>query len=153
MSFHEDRCTSVRSLPDGGHIEENWRKLSGEGTTPLAGAWETKSEHEHWMSIVTSAHYGVIQAGTGRPTAPSEGDEYSDAEIVSMWERFGANAGARIETPQTFEHWPFLGGNAPGYEARKHPTFRVSDVNGDRHMLSIPPYVPSDQAEEWTKLR
>ena len=150
MSFRGDRSTGRRALPEGGYADESWRRLSGASTTRLGGAWGINTAQQRWMSIATDAHYGVVRAGTDRPGSPSRADGYSDAEIASMWERFGANAGARIETDQTFEHWPFIGGNDPGYEARKHPTFRVSDVGEDRYTLAIPPFV---SGEEWTKLR
>ena len=149
MKFEEVHGVSVRSVKNAGLTEEKWRKLSGPGTTPLSGAWKVDREKERWMSIVTSAHYGVMRAGINRPKVPSRGDEYSDEEILTLCKECRSNAGARIETQETFENWPFVG-TINGYETRKHETFRISNVKEDRFTISIPPMTFS---EEWTRFR
>ena len=148
MKFKEVHGVSVRSVKNAELTEEKWRKLSGPGMTPLSGAWKVESETERWMSIVTSAHYGVMRAGINRSKVPSQGDEFNDAEILALCKECGSNAGARIETPETFENWPFVATNH-GYETRKHDTFKISNVKEDRFTISIP---PSSFSEEWTRL-
>ena len=149
MKFEGNHGVFVSSIKNEGSTEEKWRKLSGPGTTPLSGAWKVESEKERWMSIVTSAHYGVMRASINRPKVPSQGDEFNDAEILALCKECGLNAGARIETPETFENWPFVA-TFHGYETRKHDTFRISNVKEDRFTITIP---PSSFSEEWTRLR
>ncbi|HSJ72635.1 MAG TPA: hypothetical protein VLA29_13430 [Acidimicrobiia bacterium] len=135
-----------RSTPDG-IVRERWRRLSARGTTPLAGAWRSGEPDAPWLYVVTAGHFGVMNTEAGRPRAPANG-EWSDSEVLALWDGFGANAGARLETDATFDHWPMLG-NMAGYEVRKHETFRVGDVHPDRFTAFLPPF---EEGQEWRRV-
>lgn len=141
-----NREAFVQSNRDLEPREESWRQLSGPGTTPLSGAWKTESDFEDWLMIATSAHYGVMRAGKNRPKLLGDGESIEKEETLALCKQFGSNFGARIETSETFENWPFTG-NVMGYETRKHETFRISDVSINQFTLSIPPLEFSVQWE------
>src|SRR6266581_6232553 len=81
LRLDADRCHRTGKLPKGGELTENWRRLSGPGTSPLAGAWETRPGDDWWMYLATAGHYGVFRVASTRPRAPSKGEEFSDAEL------------------------------------------------------------------------
>ena len=139
----------VRALADGTENQEEWRRLSGPGTTALSGAWESRDAEGRWLYLVTAGHYGVMRASSDRPRAPAQGDAFSDAETFALFEGFGANAGARVETAATFDHWPMIA-QVAGYEVRKHETFRIKLVEPERCLLTIPP--DEDPGEGWRRL-
>jgi hypothetical protein len=126
----------------GGHVQERWRRLSGTGATPLAGAWRSGEPEAPWLHV-TAGHYGVMSTTSHRPQRPAHGDEWSDSEVMALWEGFGVNAGARLETDRTFDHWPMLGDLA-GHEVRKHETSRVGEVHPN---ASPPPSRPTKIAK------
>jgi len=132
----------------GGHVRERWRRLSGTGVSPLAGAWRSGEPDASWLYLVTAGHYGVMNTITDRPRRPAHGDEWSDSEVQALWNGFGVNAGARLETDGTFDHWPMLG-NLAGYEVRKHETFRVEEVHPNRFNSSLPPF---EEGQEWRRV-
>jgi len=107
------------------------------GTTPLAGAWRSGEPDNPWLYVVTAGHYGVMSTNADRPRRPAHGDEFSDSEVLAPWEGFGINAGARLETGRSFDHWPMLG-NLAGYEVRKHETFVIDSVEHDRFTAILP---------------
>jgi hypothetical protein len=150
LEFDGDRCLCHRNPSDGKQQSMAWRRLSGAGTSDLAGAWETGGQDERWIYLVTAGHYGVMRVSVARPRTPSHGKEFSDDEIFALSEGFGANAGARLETSRTFDHWPMIGNGALGYEARKHPTFRIESREKDRIVLSIP--LRAETGEAWHRL-
>lgn len=144
-----DICRCERTREDGTAMTETWRRLSGAGSTPFAGAWENADPDNLWMYLVTAGHYGVIRTGSARPRVPAEGDDFSDDEIFALWEGFGANCGARLETEGSFDHWPMLG-QVAGYEIRKHETFKIVEVEPDRFVATLPPY--EDPDEGWRRI-
>jgi hypothetical protein len=141
------RCE--RSMEDGTSVTETWRRLSGAGTSPLAGAWGSGDQDELWVYLVTGGHYGVIRTSSERPRGPARGNEFSDDEMFALWEGFGANCGARLETERSFDHWPMLG-QVAGYEIRKHETFRLITVEDDRFVAVLPPY--EEPGEGWRRI-
>jgi len=97
---------------------ERWRRLSGGGSSPLAGAWRQDQSGERWTYLVTAGHYAVVRSALDR--GPSDKD------------RVGANAGARVEAGRSFDHWPFITTNGVGsMDGRKHETFRVTHVESE----------------------
>lgn len=149
LEIEEHMCRCERTMEDGSSVTETWRRLSGAGTAPLAGAWESGDPDDLWMYLVTEGHYGVIRTSSDRPRTPANGEEFSDDEMVALWEGFGANAGARLETGGSFDHWPMLG-QVAGYEIRKHETFRLITVEDDRFVAVLPPYEDAD--EGWRRI-
>lgn len=141
------RCE--KEMENGSSTTESWRRLSGSGTSPLAGAWESGDPNDLWMYLVTQGHYGVIRTSFDRPRTPTDGDDFSDDEVFALWEGFGANCGARLETEASFDHWPMLG-QVAGYEIRKHQTFRLTHVEADRFLAYLPPY--EETGEEWRRI-
>ena len=129
-------------------VRERWRRLSGPGVTPLAGAWRSGDSDSPWLYVVTAGHYGVMNTSVDRPQRPAHRDEWSDSEVLALRDGFGANAGARLETDGTFDHWPMLG-NLAGYEVRKHETFRVEEVHPDRFTAFLPPF---EEGQEWRRV-
>jgi hypothetical protein len=149
LEIDGDLCRCERTMEGGDPVTETWRRLSGAGNTPLAGAWESGDSDDLWMYLVTAGHYGVIRTSSDRPRAPGNGGEYSDNEVFALWEGFGANAGARLETVGSFDHWPMLA-QVAGYEVRKHETFRLITVEDDRFVAILPPYEEPD--EGWRRI-
>jgi len=39
---------------------EVWRRLSGAGSSPLAGAWESVGPNERWLYLVSAGHFAVM---------------------------------------------------------------------------------------------
>lgn len=149
LDIEGDACRCEKTMEDGSSATETWRRLSGAGNTPLAGAWESGDPDDLWMYLVTAGHYGVIRTSSDRPRAPANGEEFSDDEVFALWEGFGANAGARLETVGSFDHWPMLA-QVAGYEVRKHETFRMITVEDDRFVAILPPYEEPD--EGWRRI-
>jgi len=149
LHLDADRCHRTGKLPSGGELTENWRRLSGPGTSPLAGAWETRAGDDWWMYLATGGHYGVFRVASTRPRAPSKGEEFSDAELYALLMGFGAHAGARLETKRTFDHWAMIGYMAGG-EERKHPTFRIESIKENEVVFSIPHRV--EAGEVWRRI-
>lgn len=148
FAFDGDRCTCTRQLPAGGEVTESWRRLSGKGAAPLAGAWQSDDPvFGRWTYLVTGGHYGVVR-NVAQRLRKAPGDDYSPAEIATLFEEFGFNIGARLETAQSFDHWPFMA-QFPGYEARKHPTFQLVSVAEEAFSAAIPPHLP---AQEWKRV-
>ena len=143
-----DRGVCEKIGPDGTAVSERWRKLSGAGASPLAGSWESGEPGNPWVYLVTAGHYGVMYTDSNRPRYPANGDDFTDEEVLALWAGFGANAGARLETSKTFDHWPMLA-QVAGYEVRKHETFRFEDVHSDRFTAFLPPL---DDGEVWHRL-
>lgn len=149
LEIDGDTCRSESTRQDGSSAIETWRRLSGAGSTPLAGAWESGGPEDLWMYLVTAGHYGVIRTSSNRPRVPANGDDFDDDEIFALWEGFGANAGARLETAGSFDHWPMLS-QVAGYEIRKHQTFRLITVEDHRFVAVLPPYEDAD--EGWRRI-
>lgn len=150
LEIDGDSCLCHRNLPEGKQHPTTWRRLSRAGTSDLAGAWESEGHDERWMYLVTAGHYAVMRVEAARPTTPSHGKEFSHDEVYALSEGFGANAGARLETSRTFDHWPMIASGAPGYEARKHPTFRIESHEKDRIVISIP--LKAETGETWHRI-
>ncbi|HVP22276.1 MAG TPA: hypothetical protein VMS77_00025 [Conexivisphaerales archaeon] len=144
-----DICLRRRTLTDGGQLVETLRRLSCAGTSALAGAWESGGSEERWMYLVTAGHYGVMRVESNRPRTPSHGGEFSDTEVYALWKGFGANAGARLETKGTFDHWPMIA-QVAGYEVRKHETFHIDSLEENRLVTSFPP--DEDLGEAWRRI-
>jgi hypothetical protein len=105
---------------------ERWRRLSGPGASPLVGGWEQTGPTERWMYLTCAGHYAVV-----REVLNLEHDDIG---------RIGANAGARVESARSFDHWPFItSGGVGSMDARKHETFRVTAVDPDRFTAGFAP--------------
>lgn len=149
LEIDGDHCICERTVPDGTRIKETWRRLSGPGSSPLAGAWESGEPDDLWVYLVTAGHYGVMRTSSDRPRQPADGNDYTDEEVYALWEGFGANAGARLETEASFDHWPMLG-QVAGYEIRKHETFRLHAVGEEKFVATLPPYEEPDDG--WRRI-
>jgi hypothetical protein len=149
LEINGDVCRCEKTMEGGGSVTETWRRLSGAGGTPLAGAWESGDPDDLWMYLVTAGHYGVIRTSSARPRTPADGVDFSDDELFTIWEGFGANAGARLETAGSFDHWPMLA-QVAGYEVRKHETFQLVTVEPDRFEANLPPYEEVDDG--WRRI-
>lgn len=81
-------------------------------------------------------------ATVSMPTIVNVGLSYVFPQFQSnphcVWYRWCANAGARLETRRTFDHWPMIA-QVAGYEVRKHETFRIESVAEDRFVFTFPP--------------
>jgi len=148
FKFDGDECACIRQMPDGGEVIETWRRLSGKGMSPLAGAWQSDDpEFGRWFYLVTAGHYGVIRNSPDR-LKKAAGETYSSDETMAIFRDFGFNVSARLETSQTFDHWPFMS-QIPGYETRKHQTFQIISASEDAFSAAIPPHIP---AQTWERL-
>jgi hypothetical protein len=74
-----------------------------------------------------------------------------DAEIAALMQGFGANAGARIETRVSFDHWPMIAITNPGpIDCRKHETFRITKLESDTFKAALE--LDASDATEWRRL-
>lgn len=147
VSCEDERGGSTLQQDSKEEGEVSWRQLGREGSTPLAGAWESISEFGHWIYLVTQGHYAVMNVAIDI-TDDNGVAEFTAEQKAELFQKTGGNIGARIETSDTFDHWPFLS-QIPGYEIRKHETFLITSAEKDRFFASIPPHFP---AGEWTKM-
>ncbi len=148
MTIDGDRASVEASMPDGSKSHETWRRLSGAGTQPLAGAWECQTATDRWLWLVAAGHYGIIREDNERASVP-EGN-LTDDQILVLARGYGANAGAQISTAQSFDNWPMVGANAAGFEARKHETFRIVSAVDNLLVLSLFP--DGSAATEWHRI-
>ena len=112
---------------------ERWRRLSGAGSSPLSGVWESGQRSDRWLYMATEGHYGIVHADLTAAPSPQS---------------FSTNMGARLETAGGFDHWPMLS-QVFGYDVRKHESFRLELVEHDRFGASIPTF--PFPAMEWTR--
>jgi hypothetical protein len=130
---------------------EIWRRLSGAGSSPLSGAWESAGPGERWLYLSSAGHFAVARESLDRPL-PAHDGRLSDNEVAGLVQGFGANAGARIETRVSFDHWPMVATTNPGaMDCRKHETFRLHRVEGDRFEAGFAP--DGSDSVEWRRLR
>ncbi|MDQ3879835.1 MAG: lipocalin-like domain-containing protein [Chloroflexota bacterium] len=144
-----DTATAHVLSSDGTRGEQyRWRRLSGRGSSPLAGGWETGDEMDRWMYLVTAAHYGVMRADLSvladwpRTLSPS------DDEAAAFFAARSLNAGAHLLAAKTMDHWPMYG-STTGYEMRKHPTFWLPEIGRDEFLMS---FAPEDDAGRWWRV-
>lgn len=133
---------------DGAKVNETWRRLSGPGSGDLAGAWESTGPTDRWLFLVSAGHYGVVREDLNRPALPGAG-ALSDAQTLAAYDGFGANAGAIVVGSASFDNWPMISTQA-GYEARKHPTFRIRSMTRDRLVLSFA--ADGSDASNWSRI-
>jgi hypothetical protein len=133
----------------GAPTRETWRRLSGPGSSPLAGAWGATGERDRWMFLVTEGHYGVVRQDLER-RMPAAGEALGDDELLRISDGFGSNAGAIVVTATSFDNHPFLSSNAAGYEALKHPTFKI--VSADEERIVIGLRADGSDASPWGRL-
>jgi hypothetical protein len=126
-----------------------WRRLSGRGSSPLAGAWESVGVRDRWLYLVSAGHYAIVREDLQRPL-PKRGDALSDEEVLEICDGFGANAGACLVSSSSFDHWPMVSSNQAGFEARKHETFLLKIVEPNRLVLSLS--ADGSNASEWKRL-
>jgi hypothetical protein len=118
--------------------------LSGPGSSPLAGVWESVDD-ERYLYAVTAAHYGIMRTSV----PPTGGDPTNDLEAARLFRERSLNAGALLLASRTFDHWPMFGSTA-GYEVAKHPTFYLRDLTADSFTMV---FDPSDaDASIWRRL-
>jgi hypothetical protein len=148
-SIHGDEARVERLSADGHREDEVWRRLSGAGSSPLAGAWESGGEGQQWLYLATAGHFAVMREASGR--AMTAHDELSDADIAAVMRGFGANAGARLETRVSFDHWPMIATTSPGpIDCRKHETFRIAKLESDKCDTALK--LDGTDATEWRRL-
>jgi hypothetical protein len=148
-SIEGDAARVQRVDAEGHREDEVWRRLSGPGSSPLAGAWESGGEGERWLYLVTAGHFGVMREAPGR-VFPARG-ELSDAEVAALRQGSGANAGARVETRVSFDHWPMIATSNPGpIDCRKHETFRIIKLGPDTFEAALA--LDASDAAEWRRL-
>jgi hypothetical protein len=128
----------------GRETAASWRQLSGPGTSPLAGVWESAGD-ERYVYAVTAAHYAIM-----RTSVPStDGDPTDDIEAARLFRERSLNAGAHLLASRTFDHWPMFGSTA-GYEVAKHPTFYLRDLAADSFTMVFDP--ADTEASTWRRL-
>ena len=150
LDMDGDQCLRRKFLANGTQVQETWRRLSKGGTSRLAGAWESEGPENRWIYLVTAGHYGVVRESLDRQRTPSHGKEFTDDELYTLSKGCSGNAGAHLETSRTFDHWPMISNGAPGFEARKHPTFHIESLERDRLVFSIPLRVETN--ETWHRI-
>lgn len=137
------------AIMDSDGRQEHWRRLSAAGGTPLCGAWQTENPLGSWLYLACEGHYAVMRSDARRPAPQGAWAELAAEQLLPLAKSFGANAGARLETAGSFDHWPMIG-QVAGYDVRKHETFKLEQVNADQFRASLPPLdFPPD---EWSRL-
>lgn len=145
----DDDLAQVEGTIAGIDVREDWRRLSGPGRSALDGAWESFDGSQRWLYVATAGHYGVMRANPERLRSPATGQSFSDDELFQQSEDFGANVGARLETRTTLDAWPMVA-QVAGYDANKHPTFRLDVIERDRANMSMPPMF--ETGDDWHRL-
>ena len=139
---HPPSYVRSRSMtPDGAGVvatgadgeTERWRRLSGPGSSPLSGVWESGEPPDRWLYMATDGHYGLLHTDLTVPPSPLS---------------FSINMGARLETAGGFDHCPMLS-QVYGYDVRKHESFKLEGVEQDRFFASIPTF--PFPAAEWAR--
>jgi hypothetical protein len=149
-TFASDESRVEVTDPNGTVAAEVWRRLSGTGSSALAGAWrQSTSATDRWWYLVTAGHYAVAREDLERPMPPADAP-LSDEQVLALAEGFGANAGAILATSRSLDHWPMISSNAAGFEARKHETFRVHRLEQDRLILGF--RADGSDASSWMRL-
>ena len=139
-----------RTGNDGRSEDEVWRRLSGAGSSPLAGAWESESDGQRWLYLVTAGHFGVMRQKQNRVISTDV--ELSDREIAEIARETSANAGARLETGVSFDHWPMITTGTPGtIDCRKHETFRIVAIENSVFVAALK--LDATDATEWRRLQ
>jgi hypothetical protein len=114
----------------------HWRRLSGRGSSSLAGAWWSEdTDGQRWLYTVTAGHYGVMRSDKG-DAAPPSGGEPTDEEAANLVTSRSMNAGAHLLASRTFDHWPMFA-STPSYGAGKHPTFYLRDLLQDEFVMAF----------------
>ena len=125
-------------LDDSLRAPARWRRLSGRGSSALAGAWESADpDGERWLYTVTAGHYGVMRSDRGE-AAPAHGGQLTDEEAANLFTSRSMNAGAHLLGSRTFDHWPMFASTG-GYGAGKHPTFYLKELNPDDFVMTFDP--------------
>ncbi len=137
-------------LDDSLRAPARWRRLSGRGSLPLAGAWRSEdAEGQLWLYTVTAGHYGVMRSDIGE-AAPPHGRQPTDEEAANLFTSRSMNAGSHLLGSQTFDHWPMFASTA-GYGAGKHPTFYLKELNRDDFVMTFDPR--DDDGTRWFRRR
>lgn len=146
----EGDAAIAEPLGDRLRVPGQWRRLSGRGSSPLAGAWASEDpDGERWLYIVTAGHYGVMRSDNGK-AAPEHGGPITDEEAATLVTSRSMNAGAHLLGSRTFDHWPMFASTS-GYSAGKHPTFYLKELNADDFVMT---FDPSDEdGTRWSRRR
>jgi hypothetical protein len=147
-TFDGDRARVQVTCRDGTSRSENWRRLSGVGSSPLAGVWKSTGPKDRWLFAVTAGHYAVTREDLQRPSVSA--GALSDQAVSALCDGFGANAGAIVVSAGSFDNWPMVASSVAGFEARKHETFRLKTVEPHRLVLALA--ADGSDASEWTRL-
>jgi hypothetical protein len=125
-------------LDDSLRAPARWRRLSGRGSSPLAGAWSSEEpEGQRWLYTVTAGHYGVMRSDSGE-AAPRDARQPTDAEAANLFTSRSMNAGSHLLASRTFDHWPMFASTG-GYGAGKHPTFYLKELDADSFVMTFDP--------------
>ena len=143
-----DTAEIRRGSAGGGGPTLRWRRLSGRGSSPLAGAWQTGDETDRWSYLVTAGHYGVMRADLSVLADWPRDAEPSDPEAAAFFEARSLNAGAHLLARRTVDHWPMYG-STTAYEMRKHPTFYLPSISADEIQMS---FGPDDEPGRWWRV-
>jgi len=144
-----DRAETTVSHASVNADRENWRRLSGAGSSPLAGAWQSGDDSDAWLLVVSAGHYAVVHQESTAEVLPQEGD-LDDRQVVSIFDTFGSNAGAVVETATSFDTHPFISSNSAGYDAAKHPSFFLSSIDADRALIGFED--DGSDAQAWNRV-
>lgn len=140
----------AQPLDDPLRLPGQWRRLSGRGSSPLAGAWASvDADGQRWLYTVTAGHYGVMRSDAGEAT-PAERGQPTDAEAARLFTSRSMNAGAHLLGARTFDHWPMFASTA-GYGARKHPTFYLKELDADSFVMTFDPR--DEDGTRWLRRR
>ena len=137
MRLRVEGDTAIASpLDDKLRAPARWRRLSGRGSSPLAGAWWSEdADGQRWLYTVTAGHYGVMRSDRGE-AAPPPGRPATVEEAAKLFTSRSMNAGSLLLAARTFDHWPMFASTG-GYGAAKHPTFYLQELNADNFVMTF----------------
>lgn len=103
--FQDVRADATR----GG--EAAYRRASGPGASPMAGAWEMASERRNGLLLQTDSHYTLIETSKDRPRPETPSTRLSDAEVAVLYAGLTAQAGTYTISGSTMTRRPLLAHN------------------------------------------
>ena len=121
-----------------------YRRLSGAGSTPLAGAWECMADEFDGLLLKTGSEYVYISTDANRPKITAVEDELSDADAVILYRALHSQAGSYMVEGSTTVRRPAISGNPAARGTQASLGFKVV---GDTLTLSRP-----EIALDWRKL-
>ena len=102
-----------------------YRRLSGPGSTSLAGAWELVSDEWDGIILMTHTEYRYLLTRKDRPQVAGPASDMSDADAADLYHSFDAQGGSYTVSGSTMTRLPVVARD-PRQKGREIPVkFKV----------------------------